>query len=385
MGASAFVWCALFVFGLNFSSIASPLQVLKIHGSTDGLQHFVMTRLLIFFMFFAFWNVSAQTVSGIVYDENRQPLPGASVYLDGTSTGTVTADDGSFQLQIPKRLNTVLVFSFIGYGTEMVSGPFETRRFEVHLKPKTDMLREVVIQKGGFTRKQMMAIFLEEFLERSKAGKSCKILNPDDINLRYDYRDNRILATSDMPLKIENPYLGYEIDFNLIECYIVFSKKSVSRSDVMSNAFSGTTVFREIPDEKGRYPHRRRDAFYGSQTEFFKNLTENKWDDEKFQLFKGSYKTEASDSFEVIYAKESYHVKILGEDLQSNGLTLEPKAFYAHFNLLYDKKRQSGVIFRTETFNVDGFGNTNSPMSIVFTGEISKLRAGDMLPLDYSP
>ncbi|MBD3581091.1 carboxypeptidase-like regulatory domain-containing protein [Flavobacterium selenitireducens] len=333
----------------------------------------------------AVYNLSGQTISGKVYDENKLPLPGASVYLDGTSTGTVTSDDGSFELQIPKRINTVLVFSFIGYGTETVTVPSENRRFEVHLKPKTDMLREVVIQKGGFTRKQMLAIFLEEFLGRSKAGRSCKILNPDDINLRYDYKQNRILATSDAPLKIENPYLGYEIDFNLIECYVVFSRKSVSRGDVMSNAFSGTTAFKELADTKDRFAQRRRDAYFGSQTEFFRNLVDGKWDKEKFQLFKGSYKTDASEWFEVVYAKESYHVKVLGEAIENSGLTLEPKTFYAHFNLLYDKQRQSGVIFRTGAFTVDSFGNTDSPMDIVFTGEISKLRAGDLLPIDYSP
>ena len=329
--------------------------------------------------------ITAQTVTGTVFDENKQPLPGASVYLDGTSTGTVTAEDGTFRLEIEKRINTVLVFSFIGYQTEMVAGPFENRRYQVHLKPRTDVLKEVVISKGGFTRKQMMSIFLEEFLGRSHSGKSCRIVNPDEINLRYDYQKNCVIANSDVPLIIENPHLGYEIDFNLIECQIAFSSKSVSRRDVLSNAFSGTTVFKEMPDPDNVFEKRRQQVFHGSQTEFFRNLINGVWGKEQFQLFKGSHQTAAEEWFSVDYDNGYYVVKVHNTEMAVKRQTLEPKIFYAPFNLLYSKKRQSGVIFKTQTFKVDSFGNTNAPMDIVFTGEIARLRAGDLLPIDYTP
>jgi len=41
-----------------------------------------------------------KTVSGTVSDENNMPLPGASVLIAGTSSGTTTDFDGKFQLNV---------------------------------------------------------------------------------------------------------------------------------------------------------------------------------------------------------------------------------------------------------------------------------------------
>ena len=59
--------------------------------------------------------------------------------------------------------------------------------------------------------------------------------------------------------------------------------------------------------------------------------------------------------------------------------------FYADFNLLYRKKRQSRVIFKTETFFVDSFGNNSHKDQIVFGGDIGQQKAGNTLPLDFEP
>jgi len=327
----------------------------------------------------------SQTLTGIVYDEKKLPLPGASVYLDGTSTGTITSEDGTFELTVPNRINTVLVFSFIGYEPEIVRGPFANKKYEVHLRPKTSMLQDVVILKGGFSRKEMLVVFREQFLGRTRAGRSCTILNEDDVNLRYDYKKNRILAASDVPLKIHNLYLGYDIDFNLVEFYVAFNQKSVRSTDISSSAYAGTTVFRLLPDLKNQFDERRRKAFNGSQVHFFKNLIDGIWGKEQFILYKGSYPTSPEEHFEVIYNDGLYAVKVISPVAKMTSLSIEQPKFYAPFNLLFNGRNQSGVIFRIENFNVDSYGNTNAALDIVFTGEMSRLRAGDMLPIDYSP
>ena len=40
-------------------------------------------------------------VSGIVTDKSGAPVPGASVMIPGTSTGTVTGEDGRYSLDVP--------------------------------------------------------------------------------------------------------------------------------------------------------------------------------------------------------------------------------------------------------------------------------------------
>lgn len=59
-------------------------------------------------------------ITGSVKDVKGFPLPGVSVILKGTTTGTVTGPDGNFELQIPADANT-LVFSFVGMKTQEIS------------------------------------------------------------------------------------------------------------------------------------------------------------------------------------------------------------------------------------------------------------------------
>jgi len=71
--------------------------------------------LLLALMSTAAW---AQTVSGTVTDENNQPLPGATVIVQGTTTGTSTDFDGKYQINATQ--GQTLVFSYVGYATQNV-------------------------------------------------------------------------------------------------------------------------------------------------------------------------------------------------------------------------------------------------------------------------
>jgi len=54
------------------------------------------------------------TVSGVIRDESKRPLPGVTVSVPGTSIGTATDSVGGFSLQVPADAKTVVV-SYIGY------------------------------------------------------------------------------------------------------------------------------------------------------------------------------------------------------------------------------------------------------------------------------
>ena len=53
-------------------------------------------------------------ITGTVLDEMNEGLPGASVAVKGTTTGTITDFDGNFSISVPGT-KSVLVISFIGY------------------------------------------------------------------------------------------------------------------------------------------------------------------------------------------------------------------------------------------------------------------------------
>lgn len=64
---------------------------------------------------------SQRTVSGTVTDaETKEPLIGASILVEGTTTGTISDIDGNFSLQVPEGA-TVLAVSYTGYQPQNVS------------------------------------------------------------------------------------------------------------------------------------------------------------------------------------------------------------------------------------------------------------------------
>lgn len=90
-------------------------------------------------------------VSGCVYDENDEPIPGVNVYEKGTTNGTVTDMDGLFNLKVPE--NAVLVASFVGYQQKEV--PVKKKKhLEINLIPDNKMLDEVVVVGFGTQKKE---------------------------------------------------------------------------------------------------------------------------------------------------------------------------------------------------------------------------------------
>lgn len=59
-------------------------------------------------------NAQSRRITGnVIHGENQVPIPGASVTVKGTSTGTITNSSGAFQLDVPIEAE-VMVFSFTG-------------------------------------------------------------------------------------------------------------------------------------------------------------------------------------------------------------------------------------------------------------------------------
>ncbi len=104
--------------------------------------------------------VFAQTkLSGKVVDESNQPLPGASVVVQGTSTGTSTDFDGNFSFEVSNSNGTIVV-SFVGYTNKAVAFAGTTNFGTVSLAPSSETLDEIVITATSFAidRKTPVAV-----------------------------------------------------------------------------------------------------------------------------------------------------------------------------------------------------------------------------------
>lgn len=75
---------------------------------------------VMFCLFFVGWAVQAQTqeITGMVVDDQEQPLGGVSVAIEGTNKGTITDFDGKFNIET--TMGQTLVFSFVGFDTKRV-------------------------------------------------------------------------------------------------------------------------------------------------------------------------------------------------------------------------------------------------------------------------
>jgi len=75
----------------------------------------------------------------------------------------------------------------------------------------------------------------------------------------------------------------------------------------------------------------------------------------------------ANNFFKVVKSNDLYEVTVSPTakptELSIGGISRD--GFYADFSLLYDKKRQSRVIFKTKTFFIDNFGNNTHKDQII--------------------
>jgi TonB-linked SusC/RagA family outer membrane protein len=91
-----------------------------------------------------------RNLTGKVVDEMNAPLPGVSIVVKGTQTGTTTDADGGFTLDVPD--NAVLVLSFVGYTTKEI--PVDNQStISITLEADVKSLSELVVVGYGVVKK----------------------------------------------------------------------------------------------------------------------------------------------------------------------------------------------------------------------------------------
>ena len=90
-------------------------------------------------------------MSGTVVDQNGSPVPGASIIVKGTTTGTVTDAEGKFSLNVDPA--SVLVIQFIGYERQEIPVGNQST-INVTLQESVTELESVVVTALGITREE---------------------------------------------------------------------------------------------------------------------------------------------------------------------------------------------------------------------------------------
>ena len=127
----------------------------------------ILTLLLAFVVQLTF--AQEKTISGTISDNSGLPLPGATVLIKGTSSGTSSDFDGKYSIKANQ--GATLVFSFVGYATqEVVVGTSNT--INVTLEDDAEALEEVVVTALGIKRNAKELAYAVTTLKNDEVTKT---------------------------------------------------------------------------------------------------------------------------------------------------------------------------------------------------------------------
>ena len=319
--------------------------------------------ILLLLLINVFYDGYTQMVRGIVIDiSDNNKINFASIYINGTSTGTHSDQNGHFELDITKYSSLPLTISALGYYTVTLTDFSRENPIEVYLKPKTFELNEVVVvaKSGARERKANLKLFRSQFLGITVNGRKCGILNEDDI--KFVKSGNLIKAFASKPISINNYGLGYKItyyldafEFNRESGFFLYKGNAIFNED-MSGGMVQTEFFEK----------RRKNAYIGSIFHLFSSLWANSLESNGFSI------------------RNSEGEKMNYEDLVTIGG--DSKKYLSHQGYLYiyflSKPPDSYIEIIKDKVFFDRVGYFDGS-GVKIIGQMAKQRIGDLLPYDY--
>jgi len=350
-----------------------------------------------FFLFICLMSTSflySQTLTGKVLDKKtKAPIIYASVYFDNTTIGTTTDEDGTFIINNEAHINTPLVVTVLGYKKVIINTPNYNKVNIVLLEESPDTLDEVIITNDDWPRAIKLKEFKTHFLGTTKNGKSCEILNEDDLILRYNKHTKQLIATAKRPLTIKNKNLNYLITYDLQDFYVDYNYVSGNTRNYKSAYFAGTSFFQRLENQPTyKIEKKRQKTFEGFIIHFMRSLSRQQLQQDEYLLFDGKFQT-SPDKFIAVNKIDSINVYKISITPDPKILQLRKDNPYIDFknrpippkalSILYKTNRQSKFQPRVLEFIIDKNGNHYPPDAISFGGDMGEGRFGNTLPLDY--
>ena len=375
------------------------------------------------------------TIKGRVVDNsNNEPLEFVTVYLNSTTFGAITNQSGEFAISAPPGKYDVVV-SYMGYTPIIYQVEAEGKPAPLLFKltASEDVLNEVVVEaKRDSSWYQNLEAFKNTFLGTSKNSQKCKLLNPEVLIIDFNPATGVLEVKARDLLKIENPALGYRINYLLVD-YKYFTQEQYV-------AFLGYTSFEEMQAGKAKmkkYERKRLEAYKGSVMHFVRSLRAQKLEEEGFVLRRLVRKPnpdrpsdeEISRAREIVKARGSGFVlkkddplaitlsksnlpktigyldknpfpyqQLLSRDGQAVVLAFQDylqvvythekeEEVYVRSSMLFGSRKstyQTSVIFlRSKSVILDETGNITEPLDMLFEGYLGWEKVGDMVPFDY--
>jgi len=232
-----------------------------------GFLHTILPLFLI--CIFLNPHFSIAQISGKVTDTKNNPLPFVSIYFDGTTNGTISNDNGFYELDIPKPGRYTLVFKYLGFTTKKKTISYEGSRLELNiiLAPENINLNEVAI-----TAKENPAIrVIREAIAKRK------IYQAQLDNYTADFYSRGLIRIKDAPEKILGQDLGdFGGGLDSTRSGILYLSETISKIAKNKQQFKERIIASKVSgDDNGFSFNNASDvnfSFYNSTVEFGNEL-----------------------------------------------------------------------------------------------------------------
>ena len=339
-------------------------------------------------------NNAAQTPSGTIRVKvldagNNQPIPYANVYISHTTIGGYTDDKGEIEIRKIPFGNHELVISDLGHKPlqRKLAIRGETTVY-MTVKLLVRMLKEVEVNaKRDDKWNRQLARFEKLFLGSDRV-KQCKIANPWVLEFKTTQGD--FIAEAAQPLKIENDYLGYNLEFEIKTCVFGASKYIIT----------GYARFEEKPGNDSLtsvWKRNRETTYRGSAQHFFRAVIDSTLNEKGYEIY-----SDISSNDDIV--RGSNFLSNLNHNLAPASFTGRVKptgngmytiAFPSRLEVHYLKRRAKSTVYRNvanpigwmevrkRTLTVSRNGIVQNPDDLVLSGDMSGLKVAEWLPLDY--
>lgn len=302
-----------------------------------------------------------------------EPLIGVNIYLNNSTIGTTTNEEGLYKLKIPDG-RFELVVSIIGFQPEsrfIDINNSSYKQLDFALKEKVYEINQVKIEDQFSDEwNNKLKVFKTYLLGKNEFSSQCKINNEKDIYFSGEY--NSIFTVhSYNPLNIRNDALGYLMDCTIINFEI--------DNQNMFCTYSIKTKFSDLASigrtNKVLWMINRRMAYVGSLRHFLYSAVTNKdLSDFDVALVKGTNYKEKG----IIIKNRDEVMVLLGEHsdylMTFKGLLRVRYKYNFDFSWL----KMSGY---------DSYVNSNgyliNPLSLIQYGNWASSGVSKLLPLEY--
>jgi hypothetical protein len=351
--------------------------------------------LLLGLLLFSHVPIFAQfTISGHVIDSaSREPLYGASVFCQNTTSGTATNKQGEFSMQL-KSGGYELIISFTGYQTkELRIAASDNAPLTIELIKEEKNMSEVVIRSSNEVTDgwaKYGSFFLENFIGSTPFSAQCVLENPQALKFYYYKKSDRLKVLATEPVQISNKALGYNLRYQL-DSFTYYYKTNIS-------SYRGYCLFTEMNgsfDEMKAWSANRKTAYYGSKLHFMRAYYDSSLKDDDFEIalldennstkfnvvadpYDTSYYSGMTDSLheaEVFYPRKfsvTYKRKPEPEYLKKYNLPKNVGTRISYIDLL------DGIVIKENGYYYDQKDWVNQ-------GYWSWKNLADLLPYDYIP